>query len=489
MSAVSGWGQKVSAAGSVISMFRAGNPQWTGQDYAALAEAGFKKCVVSYRCVHLLASSMAAVNWTLKDGDKELDSHELLDLLHQPNPWQGGSEFFEASHAYELLSGSQYIEQVFVEGEIPRGEIEIPGIGAKPLQLFTLRPDRTRIIPSTVGTPAGYVYGASGSERRWLAAPFSNDSAIIHCKRFNPLDDFYGMSPLCAAAYAVDQHNMAGRWNMSLLQNSGRPSGALVYAPKGNEGAEMPDSMFKRIKQELQSHHQGQENAGKAMVLDGGLSWVQMAMSPADMDWINGKHVSAREICLAFGVPPYLMGIPGDATYNNYKEARQGMYEDTVLPLLDRYIDKLNNTLVRRFDPSGKRLKLGYDEDSIPALAPKRAEKWTAVQNADWLTINEKREATGYDPIEGPAGDEIMVQSSMVPLSLAGDPKSELNAPQEDPNADPNTDPAETDNLDKISRDLIYRALIKEGWNPAAARKIADLEQKADRSTRKRLLR
>ncbi len=66
-----------------------------------------------------------------------------------------------------------------------------------------------------------------------------------------------------------------------------------------------------------------------------------MAFSPADMDFINAKHVAAREIALAFGVPPMLLGIPGDNTYANYQEANRAFWRLTLLPLVDKVLAAL----------------------------------------------------------------------------------------------------------------------------------------------------
>src|SRR5262249_6059682 len=142
---------------------------------------------------------------------------------------------------------------------------------------------------------------------------------ILHLTCFHPLDDHYGLSSLEAAAVAVDTHNAAASWNKALLDNAARPSGALVYA--GPDGAVLSDNQFQRLKRELEDTYQGAVNAGRPLLLEGGLDWKAMSLSPKDMDFMEAKHAAAREIALAFGVPPMLLGIPGDNTYSNYQEA------------------------------------------------------------------------------------------------------------------------------------------------------------------------
>jgi HK97 family phage portal protein len=152
----------------------------------------------------------------------------------------------------------------------------------------------------------------------------------------------------------------------------------------------------------LESHYQGAANAGRPLLLEGGLDWKSLSLSPKDMDFIQAKHAAAREIALAFGVPPMLLGIPGDNTYSNYQEANRVFWRGTVLPLANRIGAALAQWLAPAF---GEGLRLAVDADAVPALASDRAALWDQVTRAPFLTINEKREATGYSPLEG--GDRI----------------------------------------------------------------------------------
>jgi HK97 family phage portal protein len=222
---------------------------------------------------------------------------------------------------------------------------------------------------------------------------------ILHLALFNPLDDYYGLSPLEAAAVAVDTHNAAARWNKALLDNAARPSGALVY--DGPDGMVLGDAQFERLKRELDAQFQGASNAGRPMVLEGGLDWKAMSLTPQDMDFLEAKHSAAREIALAFGVPPMLLAIPGDNTYSNYQEANRVFWRQTVLPLAARVSGALTQWLAPAF---GAELRLAVDSDKIDALAGDRALLWERVSKAPFLTLNEKRTAAGYGAVEGGDG-------------------------------------------------------------------------------------
>jgi HK97 family phage portal protein len=255
-----------------------------------------------------------------------------------------------------------------------------------------------RVVPGSDGWPEAYEYHVAGRSVRFeqtLALP-----PILHLTLFHLLDDHYGLAPLEAAAVAVDTHNAAARWNKALLDNAARPSGALVYV--GPEGAMLSDPQFDRLKRELTDTYQGAANAGRPLLLEGGLDWKAMSLTPKDMDFLEAKHAAAREIALAFGVPPMLLGIPGDNTFANYQEANRNFWRQTVLPLATRVGNGFAQWLSPQF---GDGLRIEIDTDRIEALAADRAAQWERVAAAAFLTANEKREAVGYGPLEG--GDRL----------------------------------------------------------------------------------
>jgi HK97 family phage portal protein len=139
-------------------------------------------------------------------------------------------------------------------------------------------------------------------------------------------------------------------------------------------------------------HHQGARNAGRPMLLEGGLDWKPMGFSPSDMEFQKTKEAAAREIAVAFGIPPMLMGIPGDATYANYQEAHRAFYRLTVLPLAARVTAALAHWLGGF---TGEAVDLRPDPDQVPALAAERDQQWRRVGEAAFLTEAEKRAILG----------------------------------------------------------------------------------------------
>ncbi|MEL6957228.1 MAG: phage portal protein, partial [Pseudomonadota bacterium] len=128
---------------------------------------------------------------------------------------------------------------------------------------------------------------------------------------------------------------------------------------------------------------------------EGGLDWKPMSLSPADMDFQSARNAAAREIALAFGVPPMLLGIPGDNTYSNYREANAAFWKMTVLPLAQRVAQALSNWLVPRFPGE---VAITCDLDAVPALAPERADLFAKLEQVGFLTDEEKRRIAGLAP-------------------------------------------------------------------------------------------
>jgi HK97 family phage portal protein len=379
--------QKASRTARLIALENAGRARWTPRDYAALAREGYVRNAIVFRAVRLIAESVGALTFVLYEGSAERDIHPLLDLMRRPNPRQDGVSFLESIVSHLLLAGNAYVEAVGLGGEHEPRNLQVR-------ELYTLRPDRMKVVPGLDGWPQAYDYTVSGSTVRFDQGAML--PPILHLSLFNPLDDHYGLSPLEAAAVAVDTHNAAAIWNKALLDNAARPCGALVY--NGADGMLLSKTQYDRLKAEFATQYQGAVNAGRPLILEGGLDWKVMSLSPKDMDFLEAKHAAAREIALAFGVPPMLLAIPGDNTYSNYQEANRVFWRQSVLPLAGRIACALTHWLAPVF---GDSLILVPDSDKVEALSPDRAALWERVSKAAFLTINEKRLATGYGTIEG----------------------------------------------------------------------------------------
>ena len=379
---------KGTATGPLLMAYEPlGQPVWAPRDYAAFAREGFMQNAIVYRCVRMIAEAAASIPLLLYEGDTEIERHPLLDLIRQPSLDHTGTDFFEAWYGFLLVAGNVYAEAV--------------GVGGDVRELHILRPDRMKVIPGPDGWPEGYEYTAGGQSVRFIEDVAFGVRPILHVRLFHPANDHYGMSPIEAAATAVDLHNQASAWNKALLDNAARPSGALVYAAANGQ---MTSEQFQRLRDELEASFAGARNAGRPLLLEGGLDWKPLSLTPKDMDFIEAKNAAAREIALALGVPPMLLGIPGDNTYSNFQEANRMLWRQTVLPLVQRTAKALSAWLSPVY---GGALELKPDLDQIEALSVEREALWSRVEKASFLTVDEKRAAVGY----GAVGDVSLTPS------------------------------------------------------------------------------
>jgi HK97 family phage portal protein len=381
---------KASRARPMIALHSAGRPIWTAREGLSLAKEGYRRNAVAYRCVRLVAEAAASVELLAYTSGQEQADHPLLALLARPNPHEAGRQFFETLYAHLLVSGNSYLELAM--------------IGDEPRELYTLRPDRMTAIASRNGWPDAYEYRVSTNHVRF-DMPEEGQKPILHLTMFDPVDDHYGMAPLLAAQMALDTHNAASGWNKALLDNAARPSGALVYTA---DGGNLSDEQFGRLKDELEQQFSGTANAGRPILLEGGLDWKPLSLTPKDMDFLEAKAAAAREIALAFGVPPFLIGLPGDNTYANYAEANRAFWRQTVLPLVRRTCDSISHWLGESFPE----VKLMPDLDRIEALSEHRESLWRSISAADFLTHDEKRAALDYGPLPDGTGSRIRQGSS-----------------------------------------------------------------------------
>lgn len=338
-------------------------------DYASLCRDGFARNPIAHRCVRLIAESAASV--PLRSADPR-----LAKLMSRGLPGRSAVEMLESFYGYLQLGGNGFIEAVLS--------------GDEPIALTAHRPDTLKMDLDAKGKATGWTQEIGGRTRRFPRDMATGRCALFHMRLFNPADDCHGLSPLSAAAQAVDLHNRGAVWAKALLENSARPSGALVHDPASGE--RLTDEQFERLKSELETNFSGPRAAGRPLVLEGGLDWKTISMSPSDMDFIQLRREAAREIALAFGVPPMLLGLPGDNTYANYREANQAFWRQTIIPLVAKTATGLGDWLAGFY---GEETRIMPDLDAVPALAEERAVLWKRLSDARFITEEEARGLAG----------------------------------------------------------------------------------------------
>jgi HK97 family phage portal protein len=341
--------------------------------YDAQVRAAFLGNPVGSRAIRLVAEGAGGAPLASNPA-----AHPALRLLASAGFGASGPGLIEVLAGHMLLHGNAFVDVAL-------------GSDGLPAALFALRPERLAPVLGSDGWVTAWDYRVGGAVTRYPAEVAGGGPGLLHMRSFHPLDDHWGAGCLAAAAGAVDMHNAASRWNRALLDNAARPSGALTY--QSGDGVPLSTEQFERLQDQMNQAFAGSGNAGRPMLLEGGLNWQAMSLSPAEMDFAGMREAAAREIALALGVPPLLMGLKGDSTYANYREANVALWRQTLLPLLGRILAALSAHLGWWWPG----LQISVDRDQVPELAEAREKLWAQVGGADFLSTDEKRRILGLE--------------------------------------------------------------------------------------------
>ena len=451
---------------STVGFFGVGTGDAKQYKYQDLAKDGYMQNAIVYRCVNEIANGASAVPYMIKQGDDVLEYHPIMDLLNRPNPLQSNSEFFASLFGYLLLAGNSYLLKVGADNQPPS-------------ELHLLRPDRITIKGGQNYIPEKYQYIISGRvHAEYEVDQETANSDLKQIKLWNPLDDYYGLSPLAAGALEIDQHNMSAKHNVNLLNNGARPSGAVVFKPRDDQGfaVNLTESQRQQLLTDLNNRFSGTSNAGRPMLLEGDFDWKEMGLSPKDMDFGNLKHMATTDIALCFGVPSQLVGVPDAQTYANVAEARLALYEETIIPYLKKIESDMNEWLVPMF---GEDLMFCYDIDSIPALSERRKKTYENVSLAvreGIITRNEARERLGLSPLDG--ADDLLVNASLFPLGTEPTPPPDQSNEEDAKDYEDELDEEIAQLLKEDAEEIDYLFDIDDYDNFADHKALADLDLK-----------
>lgn len=371
--------------------------QWSGSnDRRSYVREGYQHNVIVYRAIREIVEACKAISIELYQGDQLIEQHPALDLLARPNPWQAYEQWLGEMMVNRLLFG-----ETFCVGA-PDGQFA---------EMWPLNPTDMEVKPGPHGLPKAYCHVRGKSEQYFAVDPLTGESQVFYLKTYNPDNYWRGQSPLMAAALSADTHNAGARWNYSLLKNSARPSG-LVRFKGGYPGGEM----IQRMREYFKSAMTGENNSGEIPMLSDDAEFVELSKTPMDMDFINTMKETAKYVASAFGVPLPL--IDNDAsTFNNLEQAKERLYTDTVIPLMEEFMSAMSMWLLPRY---GEGLVFKLDLDSISALEGNRQRMFDRAVLAfekGVLTREESRIMMGF-PAEGEGEYTPLLAPAMEQKSL-----------------------------------------------------------------------
>ena len=352
---------------------------------------------VAYFCTQLISNLATQPTWELHVNGEQVtsdsESKEALAVyrfIKRPNEDQTLRDFIKQYIIHDYLAGESFMYRLPNNNAIKRGNGQV------------------RLIePNTVNCSGSKYTITPVNGRNYSVNKRNEDNTrdILHRAHWHPTSN-RGTSALTPAWMAISNYNAALRWNNSVLANSARMS--LVAVLKSTtmtpgKNSALSNEQMKDLSSDL-ARFSKDGGRGKPFVISGDWDFKELGQNNQDLEFNQGLDTMARNIALAFGVDPVLLSLPGDSTYNNKKEATSALFKLVVLPKLEMLIEDIESWF-RELMPNAD-FKIKLNMDSIPALEQDRASLWDRQQAASTiLTVNERRELLGYEPIEG--GDEV----------------------------------------------------------------------------------
>lgn len=366
-------------------------------------EEGYKQNVVVYRCVREITRAMSQIDCDIYNGADYDDVHPSNQFLKLANPRTTWQSFLQRMVTDYLLAGNAYC-------------IAVKGTQG-PLELWHIPAQAVSVVSGKRGFPQEYkIYGGEKGERVFPVDQVTGQCDLFHWADYDPTMINIGMGAMRPAALAADVHNNGLKWNASLLGNGAKPSGILRMKDRPSAEAEQG------LREWFTDNYSGSANAGRPAILTGEAEYIHLGHTPQDMDYLNAMKEMAKYIASSFGVPLPLIDNDS-ATFNNIEQAKERFYTDTVLPLLDDFLSSFGLWLFPMYGPQGKGLSIKYDRDSIPALEglqTKQTARLSQEVAGGMISIDEAREAKGYEPFGGIASKPL-VSAGLIPLDMIGE--------------------------------------------------------------------
>ena len=387
------------AVTSIVLSWSVDKPQYSTVDYQTLAEQGYALNTLVWACIREIATSAAEAplrvyERTVSGDERELPGHPLRQLIRHPNPYQTEFEFFEDTLTLLNIAGNAYIE-------LERNR------SGQVVGLWPIRPDRMAVIAGD-DRINGYIYFIGDQ------SVFLPKQDVIHIKYPHPYNDYYGMSPIAAAAHVIDIDNAAVDFVKMFFDNGAVPLG--IFKTRRRIDQIEADRIKGRWKERLQGQWHD------IAVIDAEGDYQQVGVDLDQLDLTSLTNMTESRICAAFGVPPVIVGANVGlerSTYSNYSEARRHLWDETLVPIYVRLAQKLDVELRTEFDgPELGSVYAAFDLSQVRALQEKVDQLWSRAANAlraGGITINMFLSVVGLDRL-GEEGDVFLFPANAVPV-------------------------------------------------------------------------
>ena len=377
----------------------------------------YKSELYVYGCVYLIANAIASLPLKIyqdvsKNGKiqkRELTDHPAYKLFIKPNFKDSFYDVKESIASNLEITGNAYL---LCEG-------------LQPTSVYSLISSKVKIIPTDKKTGitslkeliAGYEYGDKKGDNKYTT------DDILHEKRFSVDDEYYGMSPIQAAALTIDTTTEAKKQNYQIFKQGMNADGSFESEQPYNANAHT------RLSEDLKQKYSGPENAHKTLVLWNGLKYKSIGISPRDLQYIEGLKLNREELCgFLYQVPLILLGILENASYNNLKEATKQFYHVSIIPRLIKN-QELYQKLIDRYGVAGAYCE--FDLSGVDALHDDSGTKIDRAQKL-WsmgVPYNEIAEAIDLPVKNIEGGDVGYLPFSVSPIGSGKKPPVSAGTP------------------------------------------------------------
>lgn len=344
--------------------------------------ATYTQSLYVYACVRKIAEKVGAQDIQLfkvvnSRGDTiELFDHPALDLLYRVNPFQTKSEFLEMTEINLKLSGDAFWWKIRND----QGQVG---------ELWNLRPDLVTIIQD----PDEYIKGYQFTKNDGTTENF-NPEDIIHFKYPNPLDQFYGLSPVRPTQVRIDTEAFASQYQRDFFLNNARPDAILKFANNND----LTEDQKTEIKKGWNKRYKGVGKNSKVAILEGEVDYQQLSMTQKEMDYIDSMKFTRDDILVAFSVPKPIVAITDDVNRANAETAMHIFLSETIKPELNRLEEKINEQLI--IPEFGDDLFIKFP-DPTPENVELKLKNYETGLKTGFLLINEVREKENLAPVDG----------------------------------------------------------------------------------------
>lgn len=328
---------------------------------------------------------------------------DLCKLIEKPNPLQSWEEFVENALGFKEVTGNSYIHG----NELTDGRFG---------ELWIMPPQLTRIIADkgTEGIVSAYSLEIFGYNDPIPA------ETVLHMKYWNPDYSYpgsqlYGMSPLKAARRSIISSNQGITALAKALENSG--ASGMLY-PDDPDLPSLTEGQTADLQRWFDQNRKGADKYKSALITSAKMGWQPFGLSPVDLEIIEARKMSMRDICNVYGYPSELLNDPDNKTNTNKKESRRQLYQDCVVPRIERFYSALNRWIVPRFNKvDNKQYHLDYDISAIEALQEDIGQKVDWLAKAWWLSPAQKLAEMNFDVSDDPIMSQPFIPMGLVPLS------------------------------------------------------------------------